>query len=386
MDFGKGIVKQRFKAKEREFRDSLTSLSEKRFNGVLRFLGRKEGNLLLLKGKIVALTYADRGGDEIVDLFIEDVSLGGEIEIHLLSEARVKTFLKRYTDVLGYPISKLQLATKPEKISSKQEQVQKTSSRKPKIPLRTIEIGKRVSQIKKMKVKGGWVAVGLSEKYPLPQKTCMNILIMGDPNPYKQLWSQQFLYGELSGGRGGIYFNFNISPDEIRKNLERFKMGFEKFERKNRFLFIDCFPWRTKKSKEPFSAPIDKSSLMDFGLALSEASKHLDVKSGVVVFDSLSSLMIYFEPEQVIKFALNQASKLKEMEWTGLFIVERGVKDEKIENSLRFLLDGVLEVNTYKGNYPGEFKIDWIRGLVDKPISYYIDISKSGLKLISRGG
>jgi hypothetical protein len=86
--------------------------------------------------------------------------------------------------------------------------------------------------------------------------------------------------------------------------------------------------------------------------------------------------MLYSDPEQVIKFAVNQASKLKEWGWTGIFIVEKGVNNEKIENSLKFLLDGVFEI------LPNEFRIQWIRGMVDKSVTYALDISQRGLLLL----
>ena len=123
---------------------------------------------------------------------------------------------------------------------------------------------------------------------------------------------------------------------------------------------------------------IDTSSLTDFGMALSEADQEMERESGVVVFDSLSTLMLYFDPEQVIKFAVNQASRLKEWEWTGLFIVEKGVNDQKIENSLKFLLDGVFEISQ------NEFHIQWIRGVVDKPAVYAMDVSERGLILLPK--
>ena len=141
-------------------------------------------------------------------------------------------------------------------------------------------------------------------------------------------------------------------------------------------MFIDCYP-RKQKSAE-IAVPLNTSSLTDFGMALSEASQRIKAESGVIVYDSLSSLMLYFDPEQVMKFAVNQASRLKERGWTGIFIVEKGVNDEKIENSLKFLLDGVFEI------FQHEFHIQWIRGMVDKPVTYALDITKRGLILLPK--
>jgi KaiC/GvpD/RAD55 family RecA-like ATPase len=221
----------------------------------------------------------------------------------------------------------------------------------------------------------GWDSVGLLDEYPVPEGTPMNILLFGDPGPLKQLWSQHYMYGELLGGASGIYLSITSPPEDIRKNFQRFNKDLTQFEEKNTFLFIDCYP-RRQKVEKGYCTPIDTSSLTDFGMVLSDAFHDLGSERGVVVFDSLSTLMLYFDPEQVIKFAVNQASRLKEWGWTGIFIVEEGVNDEKIENSLKFLLDGVFEIRD------GEFRILWIRGMVDKPVRYALDISKRGLILL----
>lgn len=389
MDFPDGEVLQRFEAKEMDLADVIRSLQRREFTGVVKYFGEKSGNILLIRGEIVAMSYGNETGDRVGDILLEEVGRGGNVEIHLLDPQSARSALRYYTEVLGHPIAIWRLE------DARREVLRRAGIREPDVASleQMLESEGMAHLLKKpppeiieakKEVTCGWDAVGLMDQYPVPPDYYMNILVMGGPNPYKQLWCQQFMYGEMVKGLGALYFNFNTTPQDIRNNFIRFGMDIEKFEEEGKFFFLDCFPWRLKKSPERFHAAIDKSSLLDFGLALSEASREIDVASGVVVFDSLSNLMIYFDPDQVIKFAVNQASKLKEMEWTGLYIVEKGVNDAKIENSLRFLLDGVFEIETTEKKYLGEFKIDWIRGIVDKPASYYFDVSKKGLRLISK--
>ncbi len=222
----------------------------------------------------------------------------------------------------------------------------------------------------------GWDSVGLLDEYPVSEETPMNILLFGDPGPLKQLWSQHYLYGELLNGKGGIYLSLNSPPEDIRKNFVRFNKDITAFEEKPDLIFLDCYPRREKPRK--YYTPIGTSSLTDFATTITEAFQEIQLDQGVIVFDSLSNLMLYFDPEQVIKFAVNQASRLKEWGWTGVFIVEKGVNDEKIENSLKFLLDGVFEIEK------SEFRILWIRGMVDKPVAYAVDISRRGLILLPK--
>lgn len=389
MDFPNGEILQRLDAQELDLGEIIKSLQDREFTGVIKYFGESPGNILFIRGEMVAMTYGKAAGDKVGDKLLEETAKGGRAEIHRLDPKTARSALRYYTDVLGHPIAIWKLE------DARREVMKRTGIKEPdKATLEQMLESEGVAHLlkkpapeiiaAKKEVTCGWDAVGLMDQYPVPSEAHMNILVMGGPNPYKQLWCQQYMYGELVKGLGALYFNFNTTPDDIRMNLIRLGMDIEQFEEEGKFFFIDCFPWRLKKSPERFHAAIDKSSLLDFGLALSEATKEIDSPSGVVVFDSLSNLMIYFDPDQVIKFAVNQASKLKEMEWTGLYIVEQGVNDAKIENSLRFLLDGVFEVETTTKKYLGEFKIDWIRGIVDKPAAYYFDVSKKGLALIPK--
>ena len=389
MDFPNGEILQRFEADEMDIAEVIRSLQRREFTGVLKYFGEDQGSILFVRGEIVAISYGNDAGDHVGDIILDEIKKGGRIEIHLLEPQSARSALRYYTDVLGHPIAIWKLE------DARREVMKRAGISEPDVTTleQMLESEGMAHLLKKptpeiiearKEVTCGWDAVGLMDQYPVPPNIHMNILVMGGPNPYKQLWCQQFMYGELVKGLGGLYFNFNTTPQDIRNNFVRFGMDIEKYEEEGKFYFVDCFPWRLKKSPERFHAAIDKSTLLDFGLALSEASKEIDVPSGVVVFDSLSNLMIYFDPDQVIKFAVNQASKLKEMEWTGLYIVEKGVNDAKIENSLRFLLDGVFEIQTTEKKYLGEFKIDWIRGIVDKPALYYFDVTQRGLGLISK--
>ncbi len=390
MDFPNGEVLQRFPAQDMDLGNVIKSLQKREFTGVIKYSGEKQGNVLLIRGEVVALSYGDDTGDHVGDILLEESRKGGSVEIHRLDPQSARSTLRYYTDVLEHPIVIWKLE------DARSEVLKRAGIAEPDVATleQMLESEGMAHLLKKpspeimrarKEVTCGWDSVGLMDQYPVPPDTHMNILVMGGPNPHKQLWCQQFMYGELVKGLGGLYFNFNTTPQDIRKNFVRFGMDIDKFEEEKKFFFVDCFPWRLKKSPEPFNAAIDKSSLLDFGLALSEASREIDALSGVVIFDSLSNLMIYFDPDQVIKFAVNQASKLKEMEWTGLYIVEEGVNDVKIENSLRFLLDGVFGIqSTEEKKYLGEFKIDWIRGIVDKPAVYYFDVSEKGLRLIPK--
>ncbi|MBU7032653.1 MAG: hypothetical protein HXS53_08990 [Theionarchaea archaeon] len=389
MDFPNGDVLQQFEAKGMDLADVIKSLQNREFTGVMKYFGEDNGNILFIRGEIVAMSYGKEAGDHVGDILLEETRKGGRVEIHGLDPKSARSALRYYTDVLGHPIAIWKLE------DARSEVLKRTGIAEPdKATLEEMLESEGMSHLlkkpspeiieAKKEVTCGWDGVGLMDQYPVPQDAYMNILVMGGPNPYKQLWCQQFMFGELVKGLGGLYFNFNTTPQDIRNNFLRLGMEMDQFEEEEKFFFIDCFPWRLKKSTERFHAAIDKSTLLDFGLALSEASKVIDASSGVVVFDSLSNLMIYFDPDQVIKFAVNQASKLKEMEWTGLYIVEKGVNDAKIENSLRFLLDGVFEIQTTTEKYLGEFTIDWIRGIVDKPASYFFDVSKKGLQLIPK--
>lgn len=68
----------------------------------------------------------------------------------------------------------------------------------------------------------------------------------------------------------------------------------------------------------------------------------------VLVIDSISTLLTYNNEGSIQKFLQVIMARAKEWHSVGLYIAEYGVHSEAFYNSLRFMVDGVLEMKMYE--------------------------------------
>lgn len=212
----------------------------------------------------------------------------------------------------------------------------------------------------------GWSCTGL-ENFPIT-KVCCCTLICGDEGPLKYLWANHFMMGNLLMGGNGVYITAVRRPGVVRNDFKNYGFDLAPYEKDNRFCFVDLYPYFDAISSERFHASIKEKTLNHFSLALTDALKFVKSKDGTVVLDSISALMLYFKPNDVARFVLEQAAKICSVEWSGLFIMEKGIAEEHIERMIRTVLDGVYEISGGEGEYCGEFKALWIKGVLDKPM------------------
>jgi hypothetical protein len=251
---------------------------EEPFESALRFI-RAYIRLAPLNPRIMKVTFSDMRGCK------EEV-------LHAIRDLRTKGIIKEFVRDKGYSFRVLD--------GQEYKTYIKTLLQRALNSLRFVPPSPEYIQ----PVQCGWDSVGLLDEYPVDVNTSMNILLFGDPGPLKQLWAQHFAYGELIGGKGTLYLSITSPPEDIQKNFSRFNRDISQFEAQKSFMFIDCYPRRENRHAQ-FSAPVHTSSLTDFGMVLSEAFQAMPLERGVVIVDSLSTLMLYSDPEQVIKFAVN---------------------------------------------------------------------------------
>lgn len=214
----------------------------------------------------------------------------------------------------------------------------------------------------------GWSCTGL-EDFPIT-KVKNNIVVYGDQGPMKYLWSNHFMMGNLMMGGYGIYMTVVRKPSVVRQDFINYGFDLAPYEKNGKFLFIDMYPYFGKQSEEKFKANVKESTLNHISIELSKALQESNSKVGTVVLDSISALMLYFKPEEVTRFVLEQSAKVSDCEWSGLFILENGTTGEQVERMLKSVLDGVYEINhAHDATHHGVFTAHWIKGVLDKPMT-----------------
>ena len=186
----------------------------------------------------------------------------------------------------------------------------------------------------------------------LPDKT--TIILHGPPGTGIRVFAQQFLYAGLKLGASGIYFTSERPGEEIIDNMKFYDWDVNEYLQKKQLIFVDAY---TAKYEKSYSADLEifKELVWDVGASNQlrmVLTKHLERFSKEnatqmrVIIDSLSSLMRMENPEDVID--LFEIIQMAARKYGGIyfFILDRGVHEERLVNTLLYLADGIFDFST----------------------------------------
>ncbi|MFA5105703.1 MAG: RAD55 family ATPase [Candidatus Micrarchaeia archaeon] len=176
------------------------------------------------------------------------------------------------------------------------------------------------------------------------------ILVIAPPGIEKLLAAIQFL--DSSGeSESLIFITTDMSPSAIAAKAAEY--GRSKAADRSKVRYIDCYSWTIGKEKEDSSNDIPvqgPNSLNDLSIAINTAmSESSPAFKKRAVFHSLSTLLLYNQPEVVFKFVQVTGARLKSQGATVIYLLESEMHDEKAISTLRHLMDEVMEIRREDG-------------------------------------
>ncbi len=174
-------------------------------------------------------------------------------------------------------------------------------------------------------------------------------VLVGPPLVGEKEFIYNYILSKLKGGMPVVIISTDASPDGFKKRYIKGKMLLEKFEDEGLLKYIDCY------SKNAGEKVVDTSSIKRVSgpLALNEISIALnDVQKSflgkfeghTVIFNSLSTLLMYSNSNAVARFIQVFISKVKRADGDIIFTLEQGMHDEKTIVTLEHLMDDILEM------------------------------------------
>jgi KaiC/GvpD/RAD55 family RecA-like ATPase len=129
----------------------------------------------------------------------------------------------------------------------------------------------------------------------------------------------------------------------LKALIENFKR--EKIDFKN-FYFVDAIT-KTSNSEviegENFFYVDSPKNLIDLSIAIETGMEKIKGQTRFLVFDSLSTLLVYNKPGVVARFAHSLASKIRAWKAKGIFLIIQE-KDEKITKIIAQFCDEAIEL------------------------------------------
>ncbi|MFH1510940.1 MAG: RAD55 family ATPase [Candidatus Woesearchaeota archaeon] len=181
----------------------------------------------------------------------------------------------------------------------------------------------------------------------LPKST--SILLLTPPIFETKLLCLEYVYKGLLKEEPGLIVTTDESPESLRQKAEQYNWQFP--EKEPCFMsWVDTYSInanREVKSNESVKRIGGPIALSDMAIALSEIQQKYQKIRGYYryVFDSLSTLLMYSNPNTIYYFLQSIVPKIKESGGVGFYTLSSGMHEEKVVMTLRHLMDGAIEID-----------------------------------------
>jgi len=168
-----------------------------------------------------------------------------------------------------------------------------------------------------------------------------NIMVIGPPLVGKSIFVRNIVCEKVSNGFGGVYITTKDTAETVLDWFRKFDLSDIKI--------IDCVS-RTIFSDAPDTDDIKRVSIMDLTGISVRINMFLERfwKSGrrdvVIAFDSISTVLMYLNPQTVFRFLHVLTNRIKSFGALAFYTVDENMHDERTIAMLKQLFNGVIEL------------------------------------------
>jgi len=179
-------------------------------------------------------------------------------------------------------------------------------------------------------------------------------LLIGPPLAGEKSIIYNYLQKSLEGGDPVVFVSTDRSPEDMKKDMLQMKLFVTKFETEKKLLYIDCCSKQTDESikdTESIRRVSGPLALNEISIALSDIEREFIRKSPShkVIFNSLSTVLMYSNPQTVGRFLQVIIARVKKAGGSILLTLEEGMHDEKVIVTIEHLMDAIIHVKKEEG-------------------------------------
>lgn len=178
--------------------------------------------------------------------------------------------------------------------------------------------------------------------------TC--ILLITPPRIEIHLFCLEYIYRGIIQKEPGLIITMNYSPEDLKLRALQYGWALVRGENEKLLRWVDGYSLNARKdvqSTETIKRIGGSIALSDLTIGMSQAQKDFYLMKSYYrfVFDSLSTLFIYNDPNTIYRFLRAIIPKLRVSGGIGFFLLGAGMHDPQIEMTLRYMMDGTIEIN-----------------------------------------
>ena len=175
------------------------------------------------------------------------------------------------------------------------------------------------------------------------------LLLIGPPLAGEKQLIYKYMQESLNNNTPVLLISTDKSPEEIKKEMLKSKIFMTKFETDGILKYIDCYSHQTDellKDTDVIRRVSGPLALNEISIALSDIERDF-IKLNPqhnIIFSSLSTLLMYSNPQMVGRFLQVIIAKIKKAGGSILLTMEEGMHDEKVIVTIEHLMDVIIHV------------------------------------------
>lgn len=177
----------------------------------------------------------------------------------------------------------------------------------------------------------------------IPQKS--NVVVYAPPFIGKEIILKRFAAAGLEEGERVIFVLTDKSFADMKEEMEKLVPSYREYESKGMAQYIDVYSSSVELKEESewvtfVDSPVNRERIAS---SITQSLKKNEGHSRII-FDSISTLIVYSDAKAVFRFLQVLSGVCKRMDATSLFSMTRGMHEEIEVQTIKHLMDGVIEL------------------------------------------
>lgn len=179
-------------------------------------------------------------------------------------------------------------------------------------------------------------------------------LISSSPLQGKHTFINSLIFSFAKQAKPVLYITTDHTPEDTKRAWLSSQLFYGEYEKNANLKFIDCYSMNAGNQPKNSSSIVyvpGPLALNELSVAIAETEAEFFKKSSehLIIFDSLSTMLLYMNPATVARFMQVIIGKIKNANGKVCFAIEEGMHSKEIMVTIEHLMDAIVYVKRDNG-------------------------------------